>query len=390
MRHGVTSIGCAVGGVLTALLVAALAPVATASPHALRVNEVANPRKHGGWVTDAARLLGPDDRRRMDARLAALERDLGVELAVVTVEDVAGSPKDFATALLHHFGIGKRGIDNGVLILVVQKRRRVEIDTGYGMEADLPDAWLGQMQVSELVPRFRRGDYAGGVIAALDAIDTRLRKANATANATTTPALAPPPMAALEPARARPAPTPNYAPVALGMLAVGAAVPLGLLVRRRRRFCRTCHVQMRRLPRAERDAHLDAGLLLEERMGAVRHAIYQCPECAQLRRLTHVRLFSGVDKCGRCQRHCRVSRETLLQAATTFQGGLMRETSTCNNCNDVSIHDRVIPALPVTVISADSGGSSHDSGSSGFSGGGDSGGSFGGGDGGGGGAGSSW
>jgi uncharacterized protein len=398
MRSRVASIVMRmVSSALLALaLFVVLAPDVAARP--LRIDEIANPRRHRQWITDAANLLGPDDERRMNARLAALDRDLGVELAVVTVDDVEGSPKDFATALLHHWRIGKSGTDSGVLVLLVRKRRRVEIDTGYGMEASLPDAWLGQMQVEQMVPRFRRNEYAGGLIAALDAIDARLRaRPREDFRAfDTTPA--PAPLAAVAPPESvsagRAADASTTRVLTLGALGAGAVLPLGLLVRRRRRTCRACHRAMTRLAARERDDNLDEGQILEQKMGAVKHSVYRCPGCAKIAQFRRVRWFSGVRHCGRCQRRCVVTHETMLQAASTFQGGLIRTRSECNNCNNVYIEDKATPALPVVVsVNSDGSSSSFSDSGSGFSGGGggdSGGGSFGGGDGGGGGAGSSW
>jgi uncharacterized protein len=395
MRTPVSSIVMPVMVAVMGLAPALISATAIARP--LRVDEIANPGGKRTWVTDGAKLLGPDDRRRIDARLTALDRDLGVQLAIVTVDDVVGNPKEFATALLHRWGVGKRGRDSGMLMLVVRKRRRIEIDSGYGMEASLPDGWLGQMQVDQMVPRFRRNEYAGGIIAGIDAIDTRLRAEH---DRPTPQASAPTPLGALdaplpEPAVDAPEPSQPTMLLTLGALGAGAVLPLGLLVRRRRRTCRACHVAMRRLVGRDRDAHLDEGQLLEQRMGAVQHSVYRCPACATVKRFQWVRWFSGVTRCGRCQRRCRVSHETMLQAATTYQGGLVRTRSECNHCNDVRIDDQVTPALPVTVISVGSDGSSSSAsfGDSGFGGGGGGdagGGGFGGGDGGGGGAGSSW
>jgi uncharacterized protein len=135
---------------------------------AFAVRDVSNPRQsHGGWVSDAAGILRPDTESRIDGMISALERQDGSELMVVTVPDTSGSssPKTFATELFNTFKIGKKGVDNGVLMLISKGDRRVEIETGYGMEARLPDAQVGAIISTAMVPRFKEGDFDGGTLA---------------------------------------------------------------------------------------------------------------------------------------------------------------------------------------------------------------------------------
>src|SRR4051794_35522876 len=125
-------------------MVAWLATVAGATT----VADVPNPRPGGGWVSDVAGALDPDQERALNDELSALDRDLGVEVAVVTVDSVDGeTPKSFATPLFQRWGIGKAGADNGVLVLLVLGTERdVEIEPGYGLEGLLTDAWLWRME----------------------------------------------------------------------------------------------------------------------------------------------------------------------------------------------------------------------------------------------------
>ncbi len=113
----------------------------------------------------------------------------GAEVAVVTVPETkpAASPKEFATSLFNEWKIGKKDLNNGVLLLVSQRDRRVEIETGYGVESILPDAKVGQIISSEMTPRFKQGDYNGGVLAGTIALVNVLSK-DYTAPAHQTPA----------------------------------------------------------------------------------------------------------------------------------------------------------------------------------------------------------
>lgn len=140
-----------------------------------RVEDVPNPRAAQSWVSDTAHVLDGAAVRRLNQSLDALERDLGVEVAVVTVPSVSGTPKEFATALFQRWGIGKAGTNNGLLVLLVMDRRRLEMETGYGLEEMLPDGWLGVMQNDVMVPRFKKGDFAEGLLAGVERVGERLR-----------------------------------------------------------------------------------------------------------------------------------------------------------------------------------------------------------------------
>ncbi|MFT3925162.1 MAG: TPM domain-containing protein [Myxococcales bacterium] len=127
------------------------------------VERVPNPRTtHGGWVSDQAALLGPYA-ASLEARLAQLHRASGAELALVILPSIAQQdPRSFATALYERWQIGKHGRDDGALILHVVDQRRLEIETGYGLEAALPDATCSWLVHEVALPFFRGGDFARG------------------------------------------------------------------------------------------------------------------------------------------------------------------------------------------------------------------------------------
>ncbi len=140
---------------------------------ALTVQEVPNPRQvSGGWVTDKAEILQPETETQLNQMIARLEAKNGAEIAVVTVPETApaASPKEFTTNLFNYWKIGKKGQDNGVLFLISVKDRRVEIETGYGVEGILPDGKVGNIIETQITPRFRQKDFDGGTLAGTRAI----------------------------------------------------------------------------------------------------------------------------------------------------------------------------------------------------------------------------
>ncbi len=136
---------------------------------ALMVRDVPNPQEQyiRGWVTDMANLLDFDTKFKLNQMLSKLEHQNGTEIAVVTVPNTkpTPSPKQFATELFNSWGIGKKGINNGVLFLISKSDHRVEIETGKMIEAILPNDKVGEIINKEIIPRFKQDDFAGGILA---------------------------------------------------------------------------------------------------------------------------------------------------------------------------------------------------------------------------------
>ncbi|MFP4103853.1 TPM domain-containing protein [Coleofasciculus sp.] len=147
------------------------------SAQALTVEEVPNPQQvNGTWVTDMAEILSEDTEEQLNQMIRELEINNGTEIAVVTVPETspAASPKAFTTELFNYWGIGKADEDNGVLFLISTGDRRVEIETGYGIEPILPDAQVGQIIETKITPLFKQDDFDGGTLAGTKALVVRL------------------------------------------------------------------------------------------------------------------------------------------------------------------------------------------------------------------------
>ncbi len=141
--------------------------------NAVNVQEVPNPRQeYGGWVTDMAEILTDDTETRLNQMISQLEIKNGTELAVVTVPETAPSdtPKTFTTELFNYWGIGKKEQDNGVLFVISVGDRRVEIETGYGVEGILPDAKVGRIIDTKITPHFKQGNFDRGTLAGTQAL----------------------------------------------------------------------------------------------------------------------------------------------------------------------------------------------------------------------------
>ncbi len=145
---------------------------------ALTVEQVPNSRRiNGGWVTDTANILTPQTEAQLNQMISELEAKNGSEIAVVTVSDTAPSatPKQFATALFNRLKIGKAGQNNGVLFLISTANRRVEIETGTGLQTILPNFFVSNIIKQQITPRFKQNDYDGGTIAGTKALVVTLQ-----------------------------------------------------------------------------------------------------------------------------------------------------------------------------------------------------------------------
>jgi uncharacterized membrane protein YgcG len=128
-----------------------------------------------GRVNDFARVLDPSTTAQLNALVAEVERRTTAEIAVVVVHTTAPlTPKEYVTALFNRWGVGKRGADNGVMILLAIHDRRVEIETGYGVEGILPDGTAGEMIRTAMLPAFTDDRWGEGLVAGTQRVAQRL------------------------------------------------------------------------------------------------------------------------------------------------------------------------------------------------------------------------
>lgn len=117
-----------------------------------------------GRVTDNAQILTADTRRTLTENLKAHEDRTGNQIAVLTVPTLEGeSIEEYAVAVFKEWKLGQKGKDNGVLVIVAPKDRRMRIEVGYGLEGTLPDGLAGSIIRNVMTPRFKTGDYNGGI-----------------------------------------------------------------------------------------------------------------------------------------------------------------------------------------------------------------------------------
>lgn len=122
-------------------------------------------------VTDLTGTLSADQVDRLDARLVALEKAKGSQVVVVMVPTTQPDDlEDYSLKVAEANKVGRKGPDDGVLLLLAKNDRRVRIEVGYGLEGALPDAIAARIIREYMAPKLRANDYYGGIDEALNAI----------------------------------------------------------------------------------------------------------------------------------------------------------------------------------------------------------------------------
>lgn len=128
-----------------------------------------------GRIVDQANIIPAATRDAIEQKLADLEAKSGIQLVVATVTSLEGQEiEPYANELFRTWKLGQKEKNNGVLLLVAPKEHRVRIEVGYGLEGTLTDALSKVISSNAITPRFKTGDFAGGVSRGIDDIITVL------------------------------------------------------------------------------------------------------------------------------------------------------------------------------------------------------------------------
>ncbi|HEU0100639.1 MAG TPA: TPM domain-containing protein [Allosphingosinicella sp.] len=129
-----------------------------------------------GRVVDAANIIPPADEAALTQKLEAVETASSRQLVVATIPSLQGYDiADYGYQLGRHWGIGQKGANNGILLLVAPNEKKVRIDVGYGLEPIMTDALSHQIITGRILPAFKQGDFPGGINAGADAIIEQLQ-----------------------------------------------------------------------------------------------------------------------------------------------------------------------------------------------------------------------
>jgi uncharacterized protein len=150
---------------IATILVAAIAILVTAAAFALTFPQLT------GRVVDEAGVLNEATRQAITDKLAAVEAKSGDQIVVVTLKSLQDtSIEDYGYQLGRAWGIGQKDKNTGALLIVAPNERKVRIEVGYGLEGALTDAVTRLIIQNGILPRFRAGDFAGGISRGVDDI----------------------------------------------------------------------------------------------------------------------------------------------------------------------------------------------------------------------------
>ena len=128
-----------------------------------------------GRIVDQENIIPAETRSAIEPKLADLEAKSGIQLVVATVTSLEGQEVEpYANELFRSWKLGEKAKNNGVLLLVAPNERRVRIEVGYGLEGTLTDALTKVIITNAITPRFKAGDFSGGISRGVDDIITVL------------------------------------------------------------------------------------------------------------------------------------------------------------------------------------------------------------------------
>jgi uncharacterized protein len=135
------------------------------SAHALEVPKL------GGYVNDYAAMISPSAKAELERELQTFEQTDSTQIVILTVPSLEGEPiEDFGIRVADAWKIGQKIKDNGVIFIVSKQERKMRIEVGRGLEGRLTDLMSGRIIDLVVKPRFKRGDYDGGFIAAVSSM----------------------------------------------------------------------------------------------------------------------------------------------------------------------------------------------------------------------------
>jgi uncharacterized protein len=168
----------------SALVVALAACLAAAAAHA----ETPIPPPPIDWVTDRADFLSPQARTELDTRLGDYAQQTSHQLLIYIDHTTGGVPiEDWAVKAFERWKVGRKGIDDGLVLFIFKDDHRLRIEVGYGLEDRVPDVLASRIINDEMVPRIRAGDADGAVRIAVDQLTATIGSAAGPETAHKTP-----------------------------------------------------------------------------------------------------------------------------------------------------------------------------------------------------------
>ena len=135
------------------------------------------------YTTDPEKIVSAEDTARLNTIAAAIRSETGVQMAIVVlplISDDYADAREFAHLLFNRWGLGEKGKDNGLLVMLLtdMSQREIVFETGYGLESSLPDGLCKMIQTRLMIPLMKEGNYGGGLIAGAEEIQRVLNNSS--------------------------------------------------------------------------------------------------------------------------------------------------------------------------------------------------------------------
>lgn len=387
---------------------------------AFSVEQIVNPKTSCAncYVANQDTILSSSATDRINQLLHSLNQKTGIEIAVVAINgEQTTSARDVSMELFDAWKIGKKGEDNGIIIILTKASREVFIRTGYGVEGYLTDALSTRIVNNYMVPYFKEGKWDEGFLSGVSQIVRTLEKSyennsksyeNKTKNYFIFSlfyliiSLIFFVLAIILIYKGYSNISNNYKlekikalkQKSLPWLIVGIVffpalllllVWVNFVAKRKIRLSKvkcSCGCDMRRLSEKEEDKYLSRKAQIEEEIGSKDYDVWLCEKCGNTVIYPYDKILSNYSECPSCKAKTYYKQsEKVMRYPTSFKNGVMRKTYRCKNCNHISHIDSDIPRSGGVIVGGMGSGSSF---GGGFSGGGSWGGGFSGGGGGGG------
>lgn len=387
---------------------------------AFSVEQIVNPKTSCAncYVANQDAILSSSATDRINQLLHSLNQRTGIEIAVVAINGEQNtSARDVSMELFDAWKIGKKGEDNGIIIILTKASREVFIRTGYGVEGILTDALSTRIVNKYMIPYFKQEKWDEGFILGVEQVVSLLdktyennskKKENISKDFSIFSlihlifSLIYLILAIILIYKGYSHISNNYKLEKIKALKqksnswiiVGIVFLPGLLLlliwiyciaKRRIRLSKvkcSCSCDMRRLSEKEEDKYLSRKAQIEEEIGSKDYDVWLCEKCGQTVIYPYDKILSSYQSCPVCSAKTYYKKsEKMVKYPTSFTDGIMRKTFCCKNCNHTATIEEKIPRSGAVVVGGVGRGSGF---GGGFSGGGSWGGGFSGGGGGGG------
>ena len=319
------------------------------------------PEANNIYVNDFANVLNQTEINSIKGKFTQLKSDQDIEITLITIQrldDYHAGPniEPFATALFNHWGVGSADKNNGVMILIAVKDRKMRIEIGKGYSSSWNNT-MKQIIDNEFIPYFKNGDYQSGIENGVAKTISRLTSANNINQNSHTNKNS---LLQIIWLKIKEWWFLSALPVIFGII-----IKLRNIIRRRPRNCHRCNFKMDLLDEKTDNLHLIRGERLEEYLGSVDYFVRHCSQCEHIEIDRYKSWFSAYGACPECQFITVESESTVIRSATTSSTGLKQIDYSCKHCSYRDSENVTIPMKSESSSSSFGGGSSSGGGASG-------------------------